>query len=1046
MQAYEPTWKEKIGAHVQDWFEGLGMKHLLAQGAGERSQEIASSVPGVSGTLSAQEGVREAKAGKYAAAAGSFANTALDFGSIGLGSLGKKGVEKAAEGVVAPAIKSGEQVIVGHDHPAIEAATGLKAPQEGFVTPKGEFVGREEAAKKAQATGQAAPETTGRGLHSEDLPEANRPPTQEVPKLNLKQVNPEEHGYLKPRAGVDDRVYGIYDGDHIVGYANIRVDGAKADVRDIYSLQGGRDKARGIFGTKNTSQLLRQFIKENPGVKTLTGDRVSGARKGGKWSLLSDGTSEHVEIPVSGAHRKDPYSEALAKIQGETVLGKPAPKGLSAQANIIPDAPAGDAKGLIRQRLGLGARDSAEAVTKMAPYERHFNAMPEEDVGNFWRYAESRSTEEGAKLRPKDPTTAAMADELREQMQVRRRKLENLDDEGKMGFIQDYVSHIYNETPKPGVTAGTGASHFLRERKIPTYDEALNAGLTPKYTPLETATRYTSMMDKHIALKEVREIGKEGGSVKHALPGKQPEGWVELKNTRNQMGQAQYAPADWAQAYNRTVDFMPQGGAWGAVKSVANASQALSFALNGRHALTIGVEALGSELSRGLSHAVAGDARTAAASFLKAPVAVGSYYKKGKRGLDIYSGLNTAASKEENEIVSLLSQANAHSGHMPRYLSATKEGSYYGSWKAGSLPKEFERYRQQIAEKSSALGKFAKTTQVGGKLLGRAMDTMMGPLFGELIPKVKYGVQMEMMGDWLAMNPIATHAEKLSMARKIADHVDNVYGELMMDNRFLDRKVREGLETGLISVGWNYGFYSELKHGLKAAGRSLGRAASIGSPHYDPRMAGLIGMVAGTAVANSAYQYLKTGHMPEEPKDLMTPKTGGLDVYGQPERGPTITNMKEVMDLKAVADAAMRSPGAGAKAGTEYVKSKIKPIFNMAADLATNSDWRGDPIFKPSSMAEGEGAEQDWNAAKEWTKNFFDFVWKGNAPFVANDRRGPDSNISKGEALMGLQPAGRRTSDPEGSAKAMDAMERRRWLEKEAHDKKERERYGGTSQ
>lgn len=904
-QAYEPTWREKIGSHVQDWFEGLGMKHLLAQGAGERSQEIAGSVPGVSGVLSAQEGVRQAKAGKYAEAAGSAANTVLDFAGLGLPGLAKV-TGKATEGVAAPAVKSGERIITGHDHAAMEAATGLKSPEEGFVTPKGEFIGRNEAAEKARAAGQATPEATGRGLHSEDLPEVNRPPV------------------------------------------------------------------------------------------------------------------------------------------GETVLGKPAPKGLSAQANIIPDAPAGDAKGLIRQRIGLGARDSAEAVTKLAPYERHFNSLPEDEIGNFWRYAESRSTEEGAKLRPKDPTTAAMADELREQMQVRRRKLENLDDEGKMGFIEDYVSHIYNETPKPGVTAGTGASHFLRERKIPTYDEALEAGLTPKFTPLETATRYTSMMDKHIALKEVREIGKEGDVVKHAVPGKQPEGWVELKNTRNQMGQAQYAPADWAQAYNRTVDFMPQGGAWGAVKSVANASQALSFALNGRHALTIGVEALGSEISRGVSHAVAGDVSTAAKSFLKAPVAVAAYYKKGKKGLDIYGGLNTAASKEENEIVSLLSQANAHAGHMPRYLSATKEGSLTGSWKAGSLPREFQRYRDQIMEKSTALGKFAKTTQIGGKLVGRAMDTMMQPLFGELIPKVKYGVQMEMMGDWLAKNPVATHAEKLVMARKIADHVDNVYGELMMDNRFLDRKVREGLETGLISVGWNYGFYSELKHGLKAAGTSLGRSGSIASPHYDPRTAGLIGMVAGTAVANAAYQYLKTGSLPEEPKDLMAPKTGGLDVYGQPERGPTITNMKEVMDLKAVGDAALR--GEGFKGATEYVKSKIKPIFNMAADLATNSDWRGDPIFKPSSMVEGEGLGQDWNTAKEWSKNFFDFVWKGNAPFVTNDRRGPDSNISKGEALMGIQPAGRRVSDPEGYEKAMSAIERRKWQGKEAHDRKERERYGGTSQ
>ena len=978
---------------------------------------------------------------------------------------GIKAAEGAPKPIAAPAIKSGEQVFTGPNHQAMRDATGLKDPETGFVKQDGAFVGRKEAAAEAMQAGEAAPATTGKGLHSEDLPPEQKPSlvapvgkdnaaplpkwAQEFPadraKTELKPVEqtkpftaPEaaNDAYtLAPRAAGEQqlpmggaKLFDITKAGKPVGVAVIEIKGDTAYVHDVYANDYADDRARGKLGTKAMAQVARSLKEQFPEVKKIAGERVSGARFPDKTKTPSSGPQVSVSLP---------------KQAGETVLGKPAPKGLSAQANIIPKAPADDARLLLRQRIGLGTRDTKQSVTRIQPYEKALNTLDEQGVKDFWAYVENRSREGGADLRPRDPAVAAAADEWRAAAKQREAKMANFDDAEKMSFVEDYGPHMYEGSkPKAEGGIGTGASTFFHKRSIPTFAEAEEFGFKPKYPPAEMMGRYLAMMDKHIALKEVRETAKETKDIKRAMPGKQPDGWVELKGTRDQMGNSLYAPPEWAQAYNRTVDYVPHGGLWGSVRSVANASQSLSFFLNARHALTVGVEAMGAEVARAATHTAAGQFKTAAGAALKSAYAMGHYGLKGNKGLHLYDH-DVTNFGEMGEIVSLLTQANAHSGGKLNYMSATKHGGFYKSYKAGSIPAEFKSYRANIAARKTMLGKGAETAKTALTLIGRVMDDIQEPLFGYAIPRVKYGVSMEAMGDWLQLNPMATHAEKLAMAAKISDHVDNVFGELMMDNRFLDAKVREALEVALISVGWNYGFYSELAHGAKSAGKSFGQALNIKSPHYDPRAVGLVGMVAGSAIYNAIYQAVKTGTAPSEPMDLIAAQSGGKNPDGTPARLAPITNMKEAVDIKHVLDAAAR--GESGKGAIDYARAKIKPVFTLAADLLTNSDWKNDPILKPSHMVAGEGGEHAWNVAKEWTSNLFDFAWGGAKPFVLNDRRAPNSGISDTERWLGLQPAGKKLANPKGQEDTMRAVDQRRWRTKERRDAKQKALYKGTS-
>jgi hypothetical protein len=928
--------------------------------------------------------------------------------------------------VAAPAIKSGEQVFTGPNHAAMREATGLKDPETGFVKQDGQFIGRKEAAAEVIQAGEAAPATTGKGLHSEDLPPEQKPSlVAPVGKDNAYTLAPRAAGEQQlPMGGA--KLFDITKAGKPVGVAVIELKGDTAYVHDVYANDYADDRARGKLGTKAMAQVARSLKEQFPEVKKIAGERVSGARFPDKTKTPSSGPQVSVSLP---------------KQAGETVLGKPAPKGLSAQANIIPDAPAKDAKLLLRQRIGLGKQDTKQSVAAIQPYEKALNTLDKQGERDFWRYVENRS-KENAPPRPSDPHIADAADAWRAAAQQRERKMAAFDDAEKMTFREDYGPHMYAET-KPNGQGGTGlGAFFTKKGELPTFEAAEAAGFTPRYRPAEMMGRYLALADKHIALKEAREIAKEAKEIKRAPFGKQPEGWVELKGTRNAFGNALYAPPEWAQAYNRTVDYVPHGGLWGSVRSVANASQALSFFLNARHFVTVGVEAMGAEVARAASHTAAGEFKTAAGAGLKSIYAVGHYGLKGNKGLKIYNGLLTSGSKEENEIVSLLTQANAHSGGKLNYMSATKHGGLYKSYKAGSIPAEFKQYRANIAAKKTLLGKGAETAKTALTLIGRVMDDIQEPLFGYAIPRVKYGVSMEAMGDWLRLNPMATHAEKLAMAAKISDHVDNVFGELMMDNRFLDAKVREGLETALISVGWNYGFYSELGHGGASAVKSLGRSMNPKSPHYDPRTVGLMGMVAGSVIYNAVYQAVKTRAAPSEPMDFVAAKTGGKNPDGTPARIAPITNMKEFVDLKYVLDAALR--GELGKGAVEYARSKVKSIFTMAIDLVSGTDWKSQPILKPPSLIAGTGGEKAFNVAKEWTSNLLDFAWGGGKPFILNDRRGPNSGISDVERWLGLQPAGKRLANPKGSEESATRRGERNWHAKERGDAKQKALYKGA--
>jgi hypothetical protein len=133
-------------------------------------------------------------------------------------------------------------------------------------------------------------------------------------KYELVRADHADMGLPEPKTGIDDRVYAIHRDGEPVGYANIEMRGDQAYVKDIFNVDT-LDTSHSL-GTAAVGQILRQFVKENPGVKTLAGERVSGARRGGVHGVA--GTGEDVVIPLPRVRQdiREPGPVATERLTG----------------------------------------------------------------------------------------------------------------------------------------------------------------------------------------------------------------------------------------------------------------------------------------------------------------------------------------------------------------------------------------------------------------------------------------------------------------------------------------------------------------------------------------------------------------------------------------------------------------------------------------------------------------------------------------------------------------------------------------------------------
>jgi hypothetical protein len=731
-----------------------------------------------------------------------------------------------------------------------------------------------------------------------------------------------------------------------------------------------------------------------------------------------------------GARAGQAYEQAAksASVGGKAIS---APQTIFAPTSISPEARGAEA--LIREKTGEGARQTAMAQEPLKGQPKQASILnpstwlqktPWADIGgkpdpvkrSFISYVEGRSS--GVKLA--DPSLQSLADKVRDAFAEPKRRSEELQLEGKdwakFGFIQDYYAHMWEKNERHAElfsspeTFAAAHNQFTKQRRIPTIEDGIDMGLTPKsLDPVQTALEYVHNANRWITGVDILETAAQKKMVMRASnPSSVPPGWQQLHGSLAQRGLHKfYAPEGFAKVYNNFVSKGFQGeykDAYNAARGVTNGITAFELGASGFHAGLMGFEGSVSEVARGIEHLFHGEFGKAANAIGRSSYAGVHLARTGAKVEQAWLG-RTKATGQMREVVDLLTRAGGRGAgieHTAGEYSFTAAGSVFDSIRRGSLRAEMQAAR---AEMGSQYGWGAVKTLARG--VGRVMDSIAEPLFRSYVPKIKNGAFYETMSAWIERHPEADMTQKTAAAREIWDSIDNRFGQVVQDNIFWNKYLKQAAMLSMRSYSWNLGTVREIGGGAKDL---------FVNGKFTPRAYYLIALPMVYGAMSAIYQFTKTGTLPESEQDYFAPKTGGIDIAtGQPERRNVYGYMKDIVGWldDPVAEA-------GAKLGGGP---------HLAYQLATGKDSLGRPIHAPDAHG--------FKLMQAYMNHIAQAYVPITAKAVTGRRKG--TNISTAERLgLGFQPAGQKWTAPERAKLLKLKRERDEWKRKERYERRQK--------
>lgn len=707
---------------------------------------------------------------------------------------------------------------------------------------------------------------------------------------------------------------------------------------------------------------------------------------------------------------------------------------------------AGGTEEIIRRAGGQTSLVNEKAAHKLMHHNSLVANLPVPQQRALVDYIENRSKlPKGAQAAT--PELTAAADDIAKVYSGWRETIEKtLPPNQVPDFVTDYYAHLWKEKPsivneRIGASPKQGSGRNFKKRTIPTISDGIKAGLTPKYeNPIESTMAYSQNMAKYVATNDMLNTMKKEGYAKWFSPGSKnvPEGWVPLdgimtkktapgsrvvpagSNTGDVVRVSDrpiqlYAPADAARVFNNYISKGFEEGDvapfYKGARAVANGMVQLKLGLSTFHLGTMVNETMIHDYARMFRALSKGELKTAARAGATATVAPVQTYRRGKRMeremLDI--DMPDSMSKVVND-------AFVRSGgqmRMDPFYRTRGAGSFYNSLEKGTFRKDLKETADNLYK-----GTIWENAKGAADLTANVLQTTAAPLFEKYIPNIKRGAFASEMEDYLRANPNATQSQIDKEAILIADSVDNRFGEMVQDNLFWNKKLKQLSQLALLSVTWNLGGpIREIGGGIKDLLMQAPKAVRGGG--VSRRASYLAGLAFHTALASAIYQYVKTGKPPEDYKDLMAGRTGGVDaVSGQPERMLTPGFQKDVFAMGYDFPHHV----------LETASHKLNPGLTVPAQIIANKDYRGLPIYAPhgTGMPLNDGGK------------LMDYLIETLSPISINQLRAggmKGTNISMPERFLSVRPAPAYIQDTQrvqAMQKRMGTQEWRRKLRADA--------------
>jgi hypothetical protein len=558
-------------------------------------------------------------------------------------------------------------------------------------------------------------------------------------------------------------------------------------------------------------------------------------------------------------------------------------------------------------------------------------------------------------------------------------------------LIQDYFPHIWKD-PEAAVSWYArilgrrplkGPASFLKGRTIPTTSEGVAAGLEPvTYNPVELTLLKYHEMDRYVMGQKIFQEFKDKGLAQFSRSDIPPEGYakindrvanvVEYRPTTKSNGDPGapervlrghwYVQEDAARVLNNFLSPGLDRFKWfRALRWVGNNVNMAQLGLSGYHFTFTMIDAGTSKLSLGIEQVAQGKPKglvTMARGIAGTPFAnqIEAYYK-GSKVLREYTKPGSVGA-DYAKIVDALLAAGGRT-EMPKIFKNSSLANFFTSIRAGNYPGAVLR------------APFA------------ALEAVSYPLMQNIVPRIKLGVFSDMaLHEFERLGPTATRDQIRASMGKIWDSVDNRMGELVYDNLFWNRSLKDLSFLSVRAVGWNLGTIRELGGAMAVDSPTFISRARAGAPIITRKIAYLVALPITVGLMGALYQKLKTGKNPESLRDYFYPRTGKMLPDGTEERVNFPSYLKDI--------------GSYSRNPLVTVGHKLHPMWSTVIDMLKNKDFYGAEIRNPDDPL----VKQISQEAEFIGKTFIPFSVRGSQKRAGAN----ESLVPKAESFMGLMP------------------------------------------
>lgn len=693
------------------------------------------------------------------------------------------------------------------------------------------------------------------------------------------------------------------------------------------------------------------------------------------------------------------------------------------------DAIARETEAILRETGAYGERFK-DSFMEMA--RKHWRTkIPDADLPHFYEAMENHS------IKHTNPHVQEVVDDLRQVYKRARKEFENYatlkaktranPSEYLNNFMRGFAEEYFPRTVEK-YNINNAIHNFMKARtgKYPTIKDLMAGGLNLKYKdPIEATNQYVAAMTRYLAKQKAFAIMEDQGLVRYYSKNNQnikiPQGWEKIETRIGERGMTQaYAPGPAANLFNRKYNSQGFGNdpLFKSIQHGMNLVKQGAFLGAAYHGVTTAIQASASDVQRAIKLAAGGHPIKALGVAAKAPASFVTTFPKGRKLEKEWLDTSGAAAqiarqfdfRTNQRLSSWTGSKDAMVAHLyekgggrakPYEQAAdyrmSNEGSYIEAIRRGTL-------RAQAA----AAMKNIRNNPLGGSFsevfnqAGRAVETISEPIMRYYVPTIKNGAFYSRMFDWLEVHPNATYKEGVEAARHIVDSIDNRFGEMIHDNIFWSKQLKQVSQLATVSYSYELGTLREIGGGI--ADVMKGKLSS-------ERASYLLALPIAYGYLATLWGTLAHGQPPESPLDLIAPRSGGIDPRtGKPERLYPFGDMKDVVHL-------LEDPYA-------LVAGKLGPAAAALYQTLTNSDWKGQPIHPPEP------------SALQSIEAYFNHLGAALMPIPLTTRYGPKTGFNAIERFVGARPAGINLTDPERSRELRHLREEKAWNQKLRYDKR----------